>query len=172
MPDSSWDNSGLPPQRPGMPTWAKALLGCGVTVLLLIGSCVGFLAWRVNRASAEGSAQWPAFVEAVKALQDPASTRALYDSNPRLKGRFPDAEAFETKIAEWRPALQVPPLEKPPLTSGRAIAFGGKRTVFRGGRMSGGAGIVTGYRMADGRMLVVLWEDGKMIDIQFNKKDE
>lgn len=172
MADASWDNSGLPPRKQGMPTWGKVLLGCGVLSLLFVGTCAAFLGWTVNRAANEGQVQWPAYVEAVKALQEPATTKALYEANPGLSREFTDAEAFEKQVAEWRPALQVPPRVKPPLTSGRAIAFGGKSTKFKDGRVSREHGTVTGYRMEDGRMLIVSWQDGKILDIQLNKQND
>ena len=41
MADSDWDNSGLPPEKQGMSTWLKVLLGCGVFFLLATATCAG-----------------------------------------------------------------------------------------------------------------------------------
>lgn len=171
MVDSSWDNSGLPPKKAGMPTWAKVLLGCGLVFLLLIGSCVGLAAWGFHKASTMGQAQWPRYIETVKALQDPAATRALYDANPALKHRYPDADAFEATVARWRPAIQTPPAQMPPLTSGRAVAFGGRSTRVENGNVSHENGGMAGYKMEDGRMLVVVWRDQQVAEIEFDKND-
>ena len=42
MVDSSWDNSGQgAPAKTGLPLWGKLGLGCGVALLILMGTCVG-----------------------------------------------------------------------------------------------------------------------------------
>ncbi|HZU53914.1 MAG TPA: hypothetical protein VFF77_08460 [Holophagaceae bacterium] len=175
--DASWDNSGLPPQRKGMPTWLKVLAGCGILMVLAIGSCVGFAAWGLHKVSDMGKAQWPRYVETVKELQDPASTKAVYEANPRLQKRFPDEAAFEQQVAEWRPALQTPPDEMPSITTGRAIAFEGRNHEVRFGAGSGEAPSdgrktsMAGYKMKDGRMFVIVWQDDGIIEINFEHRD-
>ena len=53
MTDSSWDNGGYgQPTKPGMPTWAKVMLGCGVAAVLAMGTCVGggmYIAHRIKK---------------------------------------------------------------------------------------------------------------------------
>lgn len=183
--DASRDNSGLPPRKKGMPTWAKILMGCGILLVLAIGTCmglafvvgsgVGFAAWGFKKVSTLAQAQWPRYVETVKGLQDPASTKALYDANPGLHKRYSDADAFEQQVAEWRPAIQTPPDEMPSLTTGRVFSFQGRNTnmQFNGERHGGPnhLGATSGYRMDDGRFLVVAWEDGKIVEIQFERRD-
>ncbi|HJU82568.1 MAG TPA: hypothetical protein VJ600_00015 [Holophagaceae bacterium] len=170
MVDSSWDNSGLPPQRQGLPTWAKVLLGCGMVMALAIGGCVAAGIYGIRKVSEMGKAQWPAYVRTVKELQDPATTKALYDANPGLKRRFPDAGAFEAQISEWRPHIETPPAEMPPITSGKAISFQGRSSQVNGEGVQRKDGGVSGYRMGD-RMLVVVWEEGRIVDIQFEKRN-
>lgn len=175
--DASWDNSGLPPQRKGMPTWLKVLAGCGILAVLAIGSCVGFAAWGVHKLSTMGQVQWPRYVETVKELQDPASTKALYEANPGLHKRYSDADAFEQQVAEWRPALQTPPDQMPSLTSGRAMAFEGRNHEVRFNSGSGeaprenGKTSVAGYKMGDGRMFVVVWLNDQIVEIDFDHRN-
>ena len=173
--DASWDNSGLPPQKKGMPTWLKVLAGCGILTVLSIGSCVGFAAWGLHKVADLGKAQWPRYVETVRELQDPASTKTLYEANPGLQKRFPDEDAFEKQVAEWRPALQTPPDQMPSLTSGRAMAFEGRnRTVHIGSGETpdpGGKTSVAGYKMDDGRMFVVIWRNDQIAEIAFDHRD-
>lgn len=162
MADVTWDNSGLPPQRKGLPTWAKVLLGCGVVFALAIGGCVAAGIWGFRKVAELGRAQWPAYVETVKQLQDPAATQALYEANPGLKGHYPDAEAFEARVASWRPRMEAPPAEMPAISSGRAISYIG--TAAREGRSA-----VSGYRMGQ-EWLVVVWKNDRIEDIEFEKK--
>ncbi|HTL98936.1 MAG TPA: hypothetical protein VL181_09040 [Holophagaceae bacterium] len=173
--DASWDNSGLPPQKKGMPLWVKILGGCGLLVVLLIGSCVGFAAWGFHKVSTLGQSRWPSYVAAVKALEDPAGTKTLYEANPGLQKRFADEAAFEQQVAEWRPAIQTPPDQMPSLTTGRVFSFVGKNTHVQigggehgDGRHEGGA---SGYKMNDGRFFVIAWEDGKIVDVAFERRD-
>jgi hypothetical protein len=173
--DASWDNSGLPPRKKGMPTWLKVLAGCGILFVLAIGSCVGFAAWGLHKVSDMGKAQWPRYVETVKELQDPAATKALYEANPGLHKRFSDEGAFESQIAEWRPALQTPPDQMPSLTSGRAMAFEGRNhTVHIGNGEApdtGGKTSVAGYKMDDGRMFVIIWRNDQIVEIAFDNQN-
>jgi hypothetical protein len=175
--DASWDNSGLPPQKKGMPTWLKVLAGCGILAVLAVGSCVGFAAWGLHKVADLGKAQWPRYVETVKELQDPATTKTLYEANPGLHKRFSDEDAFEQQVAEWRPALQTPPDQMPPLTSGRAMAFEGRKHSVRiqtgSGETTdlGGKTSMAGYKMNDGRMFVIVWRNDQIADIEFDKRN-
>lgn len=169
--DASWDNSGLPPRKKGMPLWVKILGGCGIVFILLIGSCVGLGMWGLHKVASLGKAQWPRYVETVKQLQDPASTRALYEASPKLHKRYPDEAAFEQEIATWRPAIQTPPAEMPSFTTGRAMAFEGRN--HRIGDQDGESGrktSVAGYKMSDGRMLFIVWVDDQIADVRFEQQ--
>lgn len=169
MVDASWDNgSHAVPTKAGMPLWGKIMLGCGLVAGLAIATCVGAIAWGFNKVSTVGKEQWPHYLDTVKALRSPAATKALYDANPRLKRQFLDSDAFEWQVAEWRPAIQQPPVAMPAITSGRAISFIGKDTRVGGKESQGHHGsAVTGYRMEDGRFLMIVWEDGQVIEIKF-----
>lgn len=172
--DASWDNSGLPPQKKGMATWIKVLAGCGIVMVLLLGSCIGLAAWGIHKASSMGQAQWPTYVATVKALEDPASTKALYEANPDLQKRFPDADAFEQQVAEWRPAIQTPPDQMPSLTTGRVFSFQGHNAAIQldgKERTQAKDSAAAGYRMQDGRFLVVAWADGRIQEIQFERRE-
>ena len=173
--DSSWDNSGLPPQKKGMATWLKVLAGCGVLFLLALGGCALATYSCVRGATKMGESRWPAYVAAVKALEDPASTKTLYEANPGLQKRFQDEASFEKQVAEWRPAIQTPPDQMPPITSRRVFSFVGKNTRVQlgGGNHDEGdhEGGASGYKMNDGRFFVIAWEDGKIVDVAFERQD-
>ena len=175
--DASWDNSGLPPQKKGMSTWLKLLAGCGIVMVLLIGSCVAMAAYGLHKVADLGKAQWPRYVETVKELQDPATAKALYEANPALHKQFSDEDAFEQQVAEWRPAIQTPPAEMPSLTSGRVMAFEGRNHTVHVQLGSGeapdtsGKTAVAGYKMDDGRMLVIVWRNDQIAEIAFDHRD-
>lgn len=172
--DASWDNSGLPPKRPGAPLWIKVAGGCGLALVLLIGSCVGLGIWGFRKAARGGQSRWPAYVEVVKQLQDPSGTRALYEASPRLRKHEPDAAAFERKIAGWRPALQTPPDQMPSFLSRRAMAFRGHQNRYdtgEGFHRSKEEATIVGYRMADGRFLIAVWVDDQLDTLEFEKRD-
>ncbi|MBS1784413.1 MAG: hypothetical protein JST24_03170 [Acidobacteria bacterium] len=165
--DSSWDNSGLPPQKKGMPLWVKILGGCGIVFVLLLGSCVALGFYGMRKVAEIGKAQWPRYVETVKALQDPASTQALYEANPPLQKRYSDAAEFEKQVAEWRSSIQTPPAEMPSFTTGRAMAFESRnRGVGDGGSTRKTS--MAGYKMEDGRMLVVVWVNDQITGFRFD----
>ncbi|HET6331449.1 MAG TPA: hypothetical protein VFF76_11735 [Holophagaceae bacterium] len=158
-----------------MPTWLKLLAGCGILAVLAIGSCVGFAAWGLHKVSDMGKAQWPRYVETVRELQDPATTKSLYEASPGLHKHFSDADAFESQIAEWRPALQTPPDQMPSITSGRAMAFEGRNhTVHIGSGEAPdteGKTSVAGYKMDDGRMFVIIWRNDQIVEIAFDSRN-
>ena len=171
MADASWDNSGLPPQKKGMPLWVKILGGCGIVVVLLIGSCVALGAWGLHKVATMGKAQWPRYVETVKALESPEGAKTTYEANPGLQKRFSDEAAFEQQIAEWRPAIQDPPAEMPSLGSGKAFAFEGRGHHYGDGSSQGSVKTsVAGYKMQDGRMLAIVWREDKIVDIRFEQQ--
>lgn len=172
--DASWDNSGLPPRSPGTPLWIKIAGGCGLILVLLIASFVGLGIWGFRKAAKGGEAQWPAYVQVVKQLQDPAGTRSLFEASPRLQRRYADEAAFEASVAPWRPSIQTPPDQMPSFLSRRAIAFRGHQNRYDSGegfhRSQEEASIV-GYRMQDGRFLVAAWVGDQLDKLEFQHRD-
>ncbi|HEX4845922.1 MAG TPA: hypothetical protein VFV26_06845, partial [Geothrix sp.] len=57
MADSSWDNGGHGvPVKAGLPLWGKIALGCGVTFLVIMVTCIGLGAYVVNKAKKDPEA--------------------------------------------------------------------------------------------------------------------
>jgi hypothetical protein len=150
MADASWDNSGLPPEKKGMPTWAKVLLGCGALFLLVMGSCVGGCVWIGNKAKKDPEGfkktimgfaikqirpSWEDFRRVVGQLHDDEGTKALYRAEPELAKEYQTEEAFLEAVRSWRPKLEaLPELDEKSLERGHISIqrnFGEEHVSFR-----------------------------------------
>lgn len=138
MSDSNWNQEpGAQAPKPGMPVWAKVLLGCGVVMLLLLSTCIGGAVWLKHRISKDPEgfkkqmeekamgfakdflkAPWAALRQVVEQLQTVEGTKGLYAANPDLKGRYPTEEAFLEAAQGWRTKLTPLPAEIPNLMEG------------------------------------------------------
>jgi len=121
MADSSWDNSGQGlPAKTGLPTWGKVLLGCGVVSLLVLGTCVGGIAYLGHRVKKDPDGfknkvlgfalekvrpEWDDFQAVVDQLRSPEGSRALYAANPDLAKSWPTEAAFLEASSTWRKEL-------------------------------------------------------------------
>lgn len=128
MVDNSWDNSGLPAEKKRMGTGTKVVLGCGITVLVLMGTCVGgglFLGRMIKKdpkgfearmeAFGKGLMQkdWDRFRGTVDQLQTDEGAQALYRANPGLQQEHPTEAQFMETVRGWRPKLKPLPPEVP-----------------------------------------------------------
>lgn len=129
MADSNWDNGGTPtPSAPkvGMPLWGKLLIGCGVVLLLVIGSCVGGVAYLSHKAKQdpEGMKRWamgfamdflkPEWQDlrtVIGQLRTDEDCRTLYQAQPDLAKAWPTVDAFLKDAQEWREQLPEMPAE-------------------------------------------------------------
>ena len=121
MADSSWDNGGQGlPAKTGLPTWGKVLLGCGVVSLLVLGTCVGGIAYLGHRVKKDPDGfknkvlgfalekvrpEWDDFQTVVDQLRSPERSRALYAANPDLAKTWPTEAAFLEATSTWRKEL-------------------------------------------------------------------
>ncbi len=128
MADASWDNSGLPPQKQGMPTWVKVLLGCGVLCLLFMATCVGGCAYIGHKIKQDPKGferkiqgmvaefikdDWAEAGRIVNQLMTDEGAAALYKANPGLAESYPTEAAFLEAAKGWRPMLEPLPPEMP-----------------------------------------------------------
>jgi hypothetical protein len=128
MVDASWDNSGLPPQKKGLGTGMKVLLGCGIAVLLAVVTCAVGGAVLGNyikkdpkafelrmEGFAKGLVQkdWERFRTLVDQLQTDDGARAVYRANPGLHQSQATEEQFLQAVRAWRPRLAPLPAEAP-----------------------------------------------------------
>ena len=129
MPDASWDNTGEPAPKKGLPLWGKISLGCcggcALGFVLLMATCVGGARWVAHHGAPEfldqmlGSAfldkAWARMDEVVRALKTDEGARNLYRRNPGLADNFPTEEDFLKAAQEWRPNLGEFPAHRPTL---------------------------------------------------------
>jgi hypothetical protein len=128
MVDGSWDNSGLPPQKKGLGTGMKVLMGCGIAVLLAVVTCAVGGAVLGNyikkdpkafelrmEGFAKGLVQkdWERFRALVDQLQTDEGARAVYHANPGLHQSQSTEEQFLQGVRAWRPRLAPLPAEAP-----------------------------------------------------------
>jgi hypothetical protein len=128
MVDSSWDNSGPPPQKKGLGTGMKVLMGCGIAVLLAVVTCAVGGAVLGNyikkdpkafelrvEGFAKGLVQkdWERFRALADQLQTDDGARALYRANPGLGHAHATEELFLQAVRAWRPRLTPLPTEAP-----------------------------------------------------------
>ena len=156
MADASWDNSGMPARKPGMPTWVKILLGCGLAMLVAMGGCVALATWGCHAMTQSmETEEWGQLRQAVAQLQTDDGARALYQANPGLAAAYPTEQAFLTAAQGWRPRLEPMPEHMPGLLTGRVsysvqIQGGFRRTEL-------------GYRNGKGTWIASRWENGHLI---------
>ncbi|MDE3034116.1 MAG: hypothetical protein KGI56_10660 [Acidobacteriota bacterium] len=165
--DSSWDNSGLPPQKKGMPTWVKILGGCGIAAALLIGSCVGFAAWGFQKGKAifqeQGSIAWTKLASYEKQLESDEGVQALYQANPGLARAYPTESDFLKAAQTWRPKLAPIPAQMPNVFQAikeRSFSFNIQKNNQHSRRSAG-------VRMGSGGgFLVATWENEELVDLE------
>ncbi|MBS1766302.1 MAG: hypothetical protein JST05_02725 [Acidobacteria bacterium] len=164
--DASWDNSGLPPQKKGMPLWAKLLAGCGIVMVLLIGSCVGLGVWGFKKGKAvfqaQGSTAWTKLAAYEKQLETDEGVSELYRANPGLAHAYPTEADFLAAAQSWRPKLAPLPAQMPELLQAmkdRSFSLN-VRTVNHVTTRS------VGVRMGEGAFLSATWENESLVDLE------
>jgi hypothetical protein len=139
MSESNWDQDNRidPTAKPGMPVWAKFLLGCGIIAVLVLTTCIGGVAYLGHRIKKDpegfkknfedkalGFARdmvrqpWEALRNVVDQLQTEEGSAALYAANPGLKERYPTSQSFVEAARDWRSKLEPLPPELPDLREG------------------------------------------------------
>ncbi len=127
MAESSWDNGGqAPAPKAGMPLWGKILLGCGITVLVVLVTCVSGVAYVAHKfkKDPEGFKQkamnvvadkvrpdWEDFRIVVEQLRTPEGCQALYQANPALGKTWPTEAAFLEASSRWHKEVVSAPAE-------------------------------------------------------------
>jgi hypothetical protein len=162
MADSAWDNGGRGvPARAGLPLWGKVLLGCGIVFLVILGTCVGGVAFVANRftKNPEGFAKkvvglgldklrpdWADFQAVVEQLRSPEGCQALYAANPDLAKTWPTEAAFLEASSRWHKGVVSAPELTPDLMRNQGLQVNyelGKRVTVGWSPRSGRAVYVT-----------------------------
>jgi hypothetical protein len=175
--DSSWDNGGYgQAPKAGLPTWAKILLGCGVTAVLLVGGCVvggAVLARRgFEKVASDPELQgemaralWPEFKRIVEPLKDDEGARLLYGRQPQLAKRYPTTDAFLAATRPWQPVLGSLPEAPPPAEAFKVqVSFQGMALSYK---PEGGKWLRLSVR---GRSSRRHREDLRIQELEFNRE--
>lgn len=125
MADSSWDNGGHGvPAKAGLPLWGKIALGCGITFLVIMVTCIGLGAYVVNKAKKDPEGfkhqvmgfaldkvrpDWEDLRAVVEQLRTPEGCRALYAANPGLAKTWATESDFLQAAAKWQKDLAPTP---------------------------------------------------------------
>jgi len=157
-----------------MPVWAKFLIGCGVVMLVLIASCVGFTYWAATtggmtkflaeRVNVALEKPWGMLIAVADAIQNDSSASKLYRDNPALANDYPTEEIFLKNAVVWRTKLvdlpRNPPsfdvLDKSDFYVGSGKVIGGKR----------GKSFEIRYKISDGTWIHLGWEDEKIVELK------
>lgn len=160
--DASWDNSGLPPRKKGMPLWVKLLGGCGILLVLILATCIGggiFLVKKGGQAmQALTATEWNDLRAAVAQLQTESGAKAFYAAHPHLADEYPTEEAFLSDWKGWSGILTPLPQEPPALTSGRFAPSYQNDNGFKQVRID--------YVPEPGHRIRARWENGELVAFQ------
>lgn len=163
MADSSWDNSGLPPERKGMGTGTKLALGCGLVVLLGLATCVGFAGYGLHKGSQAADRLWVHVASSSKQLRTEEGARALYRENPGLAASYSTEEEFLREAAGWRSKLAGVPEKRPDL---KELFREGKGLSVQAEGGSGQERMKLRYHLPSGGVLHLKTEGGRLTDIR------
>lgn len=163
MVDGSWDNGGAAtPRRTGLPLWGKVLAGCGVALLLLVGSCVGVAWWGMGKLSSKADQAWAEMDRTVRSLRTEEGSKALYHANPGLADAYPTEEEFLKAAEAWRGNLGEFPSHRPSLRDLVEAKHGGGHFSID----SRNDATRIDYQIPKGGRLHLVLESGKLVDLR------
>ena len=176
MSDSDWNTYTETPEKQGVPTWGKVLIGCGVVFLLLIGSCVGFAYWvahsgedaiknfvteRVDKALEK---PWEMLVAVTDAIQTDEGAAKLYRDNPALTADYPTEADFLKNAAIWRAKVGDLPRTPPSFTDLERDGFWLNSNKGVGENRVNTFEI--SYKTPNETKIRLYWEDNKLVELE------
>lgn len=163
MVDNSWDNTDSPVRsRKGMPTWGKVALGCGITFLLGMATCVGGLVFVVHKSTGVLDEMWGRLHAEMATLATTEGARKIYRENPGLADRYPTEEEFLQAAERWRGKLEGFPAKRPEFS--KMIKH--KRDFSLHTQIENGRKVqVLKLRLENGALLRVEFENERLLDI-------
>jgi len=176
MSHSDWDVYSETPERQGMPTWGKALIGCGVILILLTGSCVGLAYWAthsgrdtvknlvVEKMNKVLEKPWGMLVGVIDAIQTDEGATKLYRDNPALTNDYPNEADFLRKAAAWRTKVADLPSTPPSFTEMAGNDFWVNSN--RGAGENKVNSFEINYKTSNETKIRLYWEDDKLVEIE------
>ena len=147
----------VPPKKK-MSNGMKIALGCGLFVLLGLGTCAGGLAYCGHKVTSLGQDQWTDLRTVANDLATDAGAAAQYQRHPGLAQAYPTEQDFVGAARLWRPNLEPLPADMPPLLSGK-ISLQTNST-------NGVSKTLMAYSLASGKRLVGTWKNDQLVDLQ------
>ena len=174
MSDSDWDSYNDPTEKQGWPLWGKLFLGCGISFLVLLGSCVGFAYfgrdWIESKFSEKVDSAlekpWGRMFEVTEALQTDEGASKLYGDNPALASAYPDEGLFLKAVKTWRPKLADFPCAPPSYKELTKHGFNYSDTRSHATGDKNDRSVKMGYRLSDGTNVQMSWEGDSLVAIQ------
>lgn len=153
---------GRPEARQGWPLWTQISLGCGLVLMVVLGSMagVGYVIHRKGTQVLERS--WKELRTTVERLRTVESTRALYRGNPALSEIYATEKAFLKQAEAWRPKLGAIP-DAPP--GFRALLTDGQMLQVHENRSDGHETVRMKYAFPGGAVLELETDQGKLTDL-------
>jgi len=144
------------------PMWTRFALGCGVSLLVVLGS-VGGVGYAIHRKGVEVlNRSWKELRFTTERLRTVESTRALYRGNPGLSEIYPTEKEFLKKAESWRPKLEKIPDEPPPIKS----LLGDKQMLqVHENRSDGHETVRMKYLFSNGTVLEMETDQGRLTDL-------
>jgi hypothetical protein len=170
MSSSDWNT--YTPAKRVTPIWGKLLIGCGIALLLIIGSCVSFTYWathsgsdairgfvseRFNQASEK---PWNEMVSVLDALKTDESATKLYRDNQGLAVDYPTEAEFLKTAATWQTKVIDLPSTPPNFGDPAKGDFEFSKNIAA--RVSI---FETRYRMPNNTNIYLRWEDDKLVKV-------
>jgi hypothetical protein len=145
--------------RAQRPLWLQISLGCGATLLVVLGTLAG-IGYAVHRkGTAVMSRSWKELRSTTERLQTAESAKALYRNNPGLSEIYPKEAEFLKLVEGWRPKLQRIPEQPPALT---VLLKDRQLLQVHENRSDGHATVRITYTFSNGAVLEMESDQGKL----------
>lgn len=141
----------------------KVSLGCGLLLLLFLGTCGTFTCVAKRQAEAAADLGWAQLRAPFDRLRDESGSAALYRESPGLQARFGSEEAFLAASRAWRDRIARLPASRPGLRE--LLGPDGTRFRIRTEPVKGQPRTWIRYAPSGGPAFTVEYGDGRVVDI-------
>lgn len=141
----------------------KLALGCGLLLLLFLGTC-GTFTWVAKRqADAAADQGWAQLRAPFERLRTDAGAAALYRESPALQAKFGSEALFLATANAWRPKLDALPEARPVLKE--LLGKDGSRFRIRNDAVKGQPRLWIRYAQPGGATFTLESEGGRVVDL-------
>jgi len=144
------------------PLWLQITLGCGVTLLVVLGTLGGVGYAMHHKGTAVMERSWRELRTTTERLRTVESSKALYRANPALSEIYPTEGEFLKQVEVWRPKLGEIPDEPPPLA---ALLEGNRLLQVHENRSDGHETVRITYTFSNGVVVEMETDQGRITDL-------